>query len=93
MSEFDQKLMQQAREKRDQMIRDKSQCCINCEWASIRPSFVVKEPDTWALHYVQCTWPRLNEISDSVSKPRNPNSDPTMQHMAGTTCHVFKLKK
>lgn len=88
-NETDLRLMKEARDKRDQMIRDKVPCCINCKWASVRPAFSHKDPDWFAAHYIQCTWPRLNILPSSVATPREAKDDPTMQHMAGTECRVF----
>jgi hypothetical protein len=93
MNDFDQKLMDEARAKRDQMVRDGVACCINCAWRELRPAFAISKPDTFAAHYVQCTWPRLHPLPSSMSKPREAASDPIMQHMAGTECPKFELKR
>lgn len=92
-TDFEQKLMSEARAKRDAMVTDRMPCCINCGWAALRPAFVHKDPDWFSAHYICCTWPRLVDVASSVPKPREAAKDPIMVHVAGTECAVFKLRE
>jgi hypothetical protein len=94
LSEFGQKLMEKAQALRDEMIRNKEQCCINCRWSVLPAAFGPKDAVS-ANHYVHCVWGLSNVVADAWVGTfiDRKLGQPIMQHMAGTDCKAYELRE